>query len=218
MACEKRRAEVSSRGKSLRVLKLVSIASTIESGRADSRPKTEIFCSLPSSRRWKSSFLRFAIGLPCSSVTVTNTFTSFTSTLTVLSGSWDVPESLPSIAARRNNGCSAPQPECGAGKGRGGCSRPAGFLNESDCFCNIGSRRAENTRPHSACAAMTRLSNTRRGSRRFMDAASLRCGLYRRSTFRPSDFCRKWLPVCPHRAVLKIFFLPDRYGTLERIN
>ena len=88
MACAKRRAEASSRGRSLRVLRLVSMASTIESGKADSLSKTAIFCSRSSSFNWKLSFFSDAMGLRDSSVTVTNTFTSLTSTLKVVSDSW----------------------------------------------------------------------------------------------------------------------------------
>ena len=46
MACAKRLAEACSSGRSWRVLRLVSMASAIESGRADSLSKTAIFCSL----------------------------------------------------------------------------------------------------------------------------------------------------------------------------
>src|SRR6202021_3317209 len=77
------RAEIRSRGRSFLVLRLVSTARTIESGRADSLLKIAIFCSLPSSFRTKFSFCKFASGAPCASVTVTKTFTSFTSTLMV---------------------------------------------------------------------------------------------------------------------------------------
>ena len=46
MACANRRAEASSSGRSLRVLRLVSMARTIVSGKADSLSKTAIFCAL----------------------------------------------------------------------------------------------------------------------------------------------------------------------------
>jgi hypothetical protein len=88
MVCAKRRAEASSRGRSLRVLRLVSMSSTIESGNADSLSNTATVWGLPSSRSPKFSFFRPATGAPCSSVTVTNTFTSLTSTLRVVPGFW----------------------------------------------------------------------------------------------------------------------------------
>ena len=46
MACAKRRAEDSSSGRSLRVLRLVSISKTMESGKADSLSNTEIVLGL----------------------------------------------------------------------------------------------------------------------------------------------------------------------------
>ena len=69
------------------MLKLVSTANTMESGKADSLSKMAIFCSLPSSLSLKLSFSSLPIGAPCSSVTVTNTLTSFTSTFSVEDGS-----------------------------------------------------------------------------------------------------------------------------------
>src|SRR5450631_3638011 len=84
MSCTKRRAEESSSGKFLRVLRLVSISSTIESGRADSLLNTAIFCGLPSSLISKLPWVSPATGAPCSSAMLTNTLTSLTSTLMVV--------------------------------------------------------------------------------------------------------------------------------------
>src|SRR6202167_5665250 len=93
MTCANFFADASSSGRSFLVLKLVSTPSTIDSGSADSLSKTAIFCSLPSSFRRKFSFCRLDTGAPRASVTVTNTFTSFTSTLRV-PGSWAISEAL----------------------------------------------------------------------------------------------------------------------------
>jgi hypothetical protein len=60
---------------------------TIERGSADSLSKTAMVWGLPSSSSSKLSFVSPAMGAPCSSVTVTNTFTSLTFTLNVVSGS-----------------------------------------------------------------------------------------------------------------------------------
>src|ERR1700690_798844 len=87
MAWVKRRAETNSSGRSLPVLKLVSGASNMERGSGDSRSKTAIFCSKPSSLILKLALSRPPIGARCSSLTVTKTLTSLTSTLMVVSGS-----------------------------------------------------------------------------------------------------------------------------------
>src|SRR6266404_282954 len=87
MVCANLCAAACSRGRSFFVLRLVSIASTIERGNADSRLKIAIFCSLPSSFSAKFSFCRLETGPPWASVTVTKTLTSFTSDLKVVSGS-----------------------------------------------------------------------------------------------------------------------------------
>src|SRR5664280_2553007 len=58
----------------------------MESGNSDSRWKTAIFCSLPSSKTWKSSSLKDETGAPPLLVTVVNTLTSFTLTLNVVLG------------------------------------------------------------------------------------------------------------------------------------
>src|SRR5258708_2851757 len=85
IAWAKRRAELSSSGSSRRVLKLVSISRTMESGSSDSLSNTDTFCNPSSSSTWKFSLVNPATGAPCWSVTVTNTLTSFTSTLKVVS-------------------------------------------------------------------------------------------------------------------------------------
>src|SRR5882762_6229736 len=87
MVCANLCAAACSSGRSFLVLRLVSIASTIERGNADSRLKNAIFCSLPSSFSAKFSFCRLETGPPCESVTVTKTLTSLTSDLKVVSGS-----------------------------------------------------------------------------------------------------------------------------------
>src|ERR1019366_7559506 len=69
-----------------RVLRLVSTATTMESGNSDSRWKTAIFCSLPSSNTWKSSSFKDETGAPPLLVTVVNTLTSLTLTLNVVLG------------------------------------------------------------------------------------------------------------------------------------
>src|SRR5450432_1266836 len=87
MACAKCRADSVSSFRSFLVLRLVSMAVTMERGSSDCRSKTEIFCSVPSSIILKSSLFSEPTGAPFASVTVTNMFTSLTSTLTVPSGS-----------------------------------------------------------------------------------------------------------------------------------
>src|SRR5882757_5511094 len=88
MVCANLCAAACSSGRSFLVLRLVSIASTIDNGNADSRLKIATFCSLPSSFSTKFSFCRLETGPPCSSVTVTKTLTSLTSTLRTVSESW----------------------------------------------------------------------------------------------------------------------------------
>jgi len=69
-------------------LRLVSNGQTVESGRPDSLSKTAIFCSCPSSRNWKLSFFKAAIGRANVRQSRDETFTSLTSTLKVVSDSW----------------------------------------------------------------------------------------------------------------------------------
>src|SRR5258708_4357163 len=89
MACAKCRADSVSSFRSFLVLRLVSMAVTMESGSSDCRSKTDIFCSAPSSMILKSSLFSEPTGAPFASVTVTNMLTSLTSTLTVPSAfSW----------------------------------------------------------------------------------------------------------------------------------
>src|ERR1700686_2485848 len=111
MACAKRRADANSNDRSLRVLKLVSMSSTMESGNADSLANTATFCGFPSSSNAKLSLVKVAIGAPSASVTVTNTFTSFTSTLNVLSvcGSSTLPLGLLEEAEACAGGCAVPE-------------------------------------------------------------------------------------------------------------
>src|SRR5580700_12340972 len=57
------------------------------------------------------------------------------------------------------------------------------------------------------------------GARRSnMQARSLRCEVRSGAALRTRNFCRKRLAVSPHRSILKVFFLPDGHGALERIN
>src|SRR5208283_1600303 len=86
IAWAKRRADSSSSFWSPRVLRLVSMATTMESGSSDSRWNTAIFCGLSSSNTWKSSSFRVETGEPALSVTVVKTFTSLTLTLMVVPG------------------------------------------------------------------------------------------------------------------------------------
>jgi len=69
------------------VLRLVSMASTIESGKADSLSKTAIFCSCRL-HATEVILLQAAIGAPCSSVTVTNTVHQFDVNFESVSDSW----------------------------------------------------------------------------------------------------------------------------------
>src|SRR5437016_6263257 len=84
----KRLAERVSSFISRRVLSLVSTASTMFSGRSDSRSKTLMAWGTPSSSTLKSSLVRSPTGEPRASVTEANTFTSRTFTLNVLSSAF----------------------------------------------------------------------------------------------------------------------------------
>src|SRR5205085_4490533 len=81
----KRLAERVSNFISRRVLSLVSTASTMFSGRSDSRSKTLMAWGTPSSSTLKSSLVRLPTGEPFASVTEAKTFTRRTFTLKVLS-------------------------------------------------------------------------------------------------------------------------------------
>src|SRR5258708_9055133 len=119
-----------SSGRSFLVLKLVSIARTMESGSADSRLKIATFCSLPSSFSTKFSFCRLETGPPCSSVTVTKTLTSLTSTLRTVSESWAAQAKLKAPRTSTNQNFFMLDQSFGCGL-RADCAvRPHDFLGK----------------------------------------------------------------------------------------
>src|ERR1700730_2171237 len=198
MACAKRRAEANSSGRSLRVLRLVSMASTIESGKADSLSNTAIFCSCPSSRNWKLSFFSAAIGAPCSSVTVTNTFTSLTSTLKVVSDSW----------ATETRHRTSRRPAVATGfiwkVGAIPCIllAPLGGLPATEALFLAGKIQI---------ADRIRGECSRTGW-------SLRCTPLGMGALGGGNLIRKGFAIRPHRAIFEMLLLPDWHRTLEGIN
>src|SRR5580704_8109005 len=194
IACTNLRAEVSSSGRSFLVLRLVSTARNIESGSADSLLKMAIVCSLPSSFSTKFSFCRLATGAPRASVTVTNTFTSFTSTLIVVSGSSAISVRLAermkahTIMGKRFE------------------------LRTTSCERTAAKVARISRPPARRVLVITFIRES------IFRMQYLGCRLRPRCASRPPNFFGKCLTIGPYCSIFKMFFLPDRHRLFQRVN
>src|ERR1700691_3149039 len=194
--CANLRAAVSSSGRSFLVLRLVSTPRTMDKGSADSLLKIAIFCSFPSSFSKKFSLCRFATGAPRASVTVTNTFTSFTSTLMVVSGSCAI-EQAQMIQRRTKRTCGIRFIRVQGSK----------VVRAKSCKGKF----AKVVRASFASLVDLETQKPLYESVTWMRAAT-------QFASRRSNFLGKWLAISPHRSVFKVLFFPDGNCLFQGVN